>query len=138
MNWTDDKIEERNRRIFGEGGAVSPEPAGVVRATPVSKYRNVRKQVDGITFDSSKEARRYIELKALVQCQAIFGLERQPEFTLMDALPGIRPVKYRGDFAYMENGRRVVEDVKGMRTAVYQIKAKLFRSRYPNIELREV
>jgi hypothetical protein len=40
------------------------------------------------------------------------------------------------DFRYHENGRLVVEDTKGMETAVFKIKAKLFRYRYPTIELR--
>jgi hypothetical protein len=48
-----------------------------------------------------------------------------------------RPVKYVADFVYMENGERVVEDAKGVRTKEYVIKRKLMLQRY-GIQIREV
>jgi hypothetical protein len=46
--------------------------------------------------------------------------------------------RYRADFTYSEDGQFVAEDVKGVATAVFGIKAKLFRDNYPDIELRVV
>ena len=41
------------------------------------------------------------------------------------------------DFRYEENGKLVVEDVKGVRTREYILKRKMFKYRYPEIEFRE-
>ena len=49
-----------------------------------------------------------------------------------------RAVTYIADFTYYEHGKKVVEDVKGMRTKDYIIKRKLLRWRYPEYEFREV
>jgi len=42
------------------------------------------------------------------------------------------------DFVYEENGKTVVEDVKGVRTRDYILKRKLFKYNYPDIQFREV
>lgn len=94
------------------------------------KYGNRRTVVDGITFDSAAEARRYGELRLLERAGQVSGLRLQPEYLLPAG------VKYRGDFEYTEAGRLVCEDVKGVETQAFRIKAKLFRERYPHIELR--
>lgn len=107
----------------------------------MSKLHNVRTVVDGIAFDSKKEAARYQELRLLEKAGAIKNLRRQVEYTLIPAQrapdrigpkggrkPGRvleRACTYRADFVYEENGQTVVEDVKGMRTEVYRIKRKL-------------
>jgi hypothetical protein len=50
-----------------------------------------------------------------------------------------RSIVYEGDFEYVENGQRICEDVKGVRTAVFSLKEKLFMDRYgESIELRIV
>lgn len=85
------------------------------------KYRNNKVTVDGIEFDSKKEAVRYSQLKALLMAGEIANLELQREFELIPNQRGEdgkvieRAVKYRSDFAYMQDGRLVVEDVKGYR-----------------------
>jgi len=119
-------------------GAVIPGSETKAATTKPSKYHNVRKEVDGIRFDSTKEARRYIELKVMQQVGEISGLGLQPEFILQPSQNGIRAIKYRADFDYMVNGRRVVEDVKGLRTAAYRIKAKMFRVKFPEMDFREL
>lgn len=94
--------------------------------SPGSKYRNHKTTVDGITFDSKKEAARYGELKLLERAGEISNLELQPEFELVPPQPGLRAVKYRADFKYtLKGGGKVVEDVKGKRTTEYMIKKKL-------------
>ena len=108
-----------------------------------SKYRNKRVTLDGYTFDSKAEARRYQELRLLHQAGEIRKLRTHPRYTLLDPFEckGVRyrSIVYEGDFEYIENGVQVVEDVKGKATAVFVLKKKLFLKRYGDeIELRIV
>lgn len=96
------------------------------------KYGNKKITIDGITFDSKKEANRYCELKILERGGVIFGLKTQKEFILIPAqyIDGKcveRACKYKADFYYFdkEHGKYVVEDTKGFRTKDYIIKRKL-------------
>lgn len=110
------------------------------------KYRNTRTKVDGITFDSQKEARRFIDLRSLLKSGRIRNLKLQPQFTLQESYitpegERVRSLKYVADFSYErptepdQNGCihwvKVVEDVKSQatRTAQYKIKKKLMRER---------
>lgn len=95
-----------------------------------NKYGSRKTTVDGIMFDSQKEADRYCELKLLEKAGEIKNLELQKSFVLIPAqrIKGKiveRECKYRADFTYEENGELVVEDVKGMKTEAYKIKRKL-------------
>ena len=94
------------------------------------KYGNKKTEVDGIKFDSKKEAERYSVLKELEDSGDIDCLELQPEYVVMEPFrhegKAIRAIKYIADFRYVDEGGAVVEDVKGFRTEVYKIKRKLF------------
>ena len=95
-----------------------------------SKFGNKKVTVNGITFDSRKEANRYQELVLLERAGQIQGLRRQERYVLIpsqkiDGKVVERPVHYIADFAYMENGEWVVEDTKGFKTKDYIIKRKL-------------
>ena len=95
-----------------------------------SKYRNKKAVVNGITFDSKKEARRYTELLLLERAGAIQELRRQVKFELIpsqryDGKVVERPCSYVADFVYRENGNLIVEDTKGLKTRDYIIKRKL-------------
>lgn len=95
-----------------------------------SKYRNKKVVVNGITFDSKKEARRYTELLLLERAGAIQELRRQVKFELIpsqryDGKVVERPCAYVADFVYRENGNLIVEDTKGLKTRDYIIKRKL-------------
>ena len=125
-----------------------------------SKYNSRKVAVDGIAFDSVKEARRYKQLKLLQLAGKISDLRMQVPFELVPAQyersmsvysRGAKKgqpkrgrciekaVTYFADFVYSENGRRIVEDAKGMRTKDYVIKRKLFRWRYGDqYDFREV
>lgn len=98
------------------------------------KYHAKKTVVDGITFDSRKEADRYLVLKGMEEDGTIEGLRRQVRYELIPAFDvdgrHYRPVCYVADFVYREDGREVVEDVKGVRTDVYRLKSKLFARRY--------
>lgn len=96
----------------------------------MQKYRNKKVTIDGITFDSKREAKRYTELKLLEKAGQIQGLELQKEYVLIPSQKingkvAERAVKYKADFVYTENDKTVVEDTKGMRTKDYIIKRKL-------------
>lgn len=99
-----------------------------------SKYHAKKTVVDGITFDSKREADRYLVLKGMEEDGIIEGLRRQVRYELVPSFDvdgrHYRPVYYVADFVYREDGREVVEDVKGMRTDVYRLKSKLFARRY--------
>lgn len=99
-----------------------------------SKYHAKKTVVDDITFDSRREACRYLTLKGMEENGAIEDLRRQVSYELVPAFDvdgrHYRPVYYVADFVYVEDGRTVVEDVKGMRTDVYKLKSKLFARRY--------
>ena len=94
---------------------------------PYNKYGN--RKVAG--FDSQREFNRYAELKLLERAGRISDLKRQVKYELIPAQYGengrclYRATNYIADFVYTENGKTVVEDCKGFRTDVYQIKKKL-------------
>lgn len=101
-----------------------------------SKYRAVKTTIDGITFDSKKEAARYKELKLLEKAGEIKDLGLQPRFTLQESFKHEgktqRSITYIADFIYWDEKAKatVVEDVKGHKTQVYGIKKKMFLKRY--------
>lgn len=113
-----------------------------------SKYNAKKVVVDGITFDSQKEATHYKELKLLERAGKISNLQLQVPFVIIPAqyveetvfTPKThkekkvkklveQKLKYIADFVYEKEGNMVVEDVKGYRMAgaysTYVIKRKL-------------
>ena len=95
-----------------------------------SKYKAVKTIVDGMKFDSKKEAKRYQELKLLEQSNEIKELQLQVPFILIDKSEYGRVIKYIADFVYIRDGKKVVEDCKGFRTDVYRLKKRLFEEKY--------
>ena len=91
-------------------------------------------------FDSAKEAQRYRELTLLERAGEISNLELQPRFLLQESFKKngktYRKIEYVADFRYAENGKTIVEDVKGLQTDVFKIKHKLFEKKYPELELK--
>lgn len=110
----------------------------------MNKYGNVKTTLDGITFDSKLEASRYAELKLLERAGEIQQLQLQPKFTLQDAFEKngkkYRAIVYIADFMYFDNAKRkwIVEDTKGMKTDVYELKKKLFEYKFKNYEIKEI
>lgn len=102
----------------------------------MNKYHARPTEVDGIRFDSLAESRRYCELRLLEAAGEITDLRVHPRYELLPKEGGERAVHYEGDFEYREGGRVVCEDVKGVETPVFRLKASMFRRRYPGIELR--
>lgn len=102
-----------------------------------NKYYNVKTATsDGILHDSKKEASRWCELNLLLRAGEISDLRRQVKYELIPKQDGERPVYYIADFVYVENGKTVVEDVKGVRTKEYKLKRKLMLYFY-GIKIKE-
>ena len=108
----------------------------------MSKYNSRKAEVNGIKFDSQREAKRFNELLLLEKAGEIKDLRLQPEFTLQEAFKtakgeAVRAIRYRADFQYLrrvdgpdgEHWESVVEDTKGFRTKDYEIKRKLMLGR---------
>lgn len=121
-----------------------------------NKYGNRKVKTEDGTFASVKEYRRHCELKLLQRAGQITDLQTQVPFELIPAQyetferygkrgqrlkDGKRCIEqsvvYVADFVYNENGKQVVEDAKGKRTADYIIKRKLMLYRH-NIRVKEV
>lgn len=103
-----------------------------------SKYGNVKTVIDGIAFDSKAEGHRYRELMLLVRAGDIRDLRLQPVFEMRVA--GVLICKYIADFAYVDMDHPhtdTVEDKKGVKTAVYQLKKKLFKALFPEYRFLE-
>jgi hypothetical protein len=118
---------------------------------PNNKYNARKVTIGGYTFDSQAEARRYQQLLLLQSAGEIFDLEVHPVFVLLPGFKSgwkmISKLKYEADFRYSEyldppdqqpttkfiprkstrRSKRVVEDVKGAKTAEFKVKEKLFR-----------
>lgn len=125
-----------------------------------SKYGAIQTTVDGIQFDSKKEAARYEVLKILQKSGVIENLRMQVPYILIPDqreqdvwVPYKKPIKgqtgrwkrgkvierrcvYVADFVYEQDGQTVVEDVKGRRTKDYMIKRKLMLKHY-GIRIKE-
>src|SRR5215469_10960241 len=106
-----------------------------VRMPRGHKYHAKAVTIDGIRFASTREGKRYAELKLLAKAGEINGLTLQPEFDFK--VNGAKIFTYIADFSYFEKEREVIEDVKGVRTAVYRLKKRLIEA-YHNIEIVEV
>ena len=126
--------------------------AGAQQQKKRSKYNNRKVVMDGIKFDSEREAARFAELKVLRAMGKIRDLRLQVNFTLVEGYTTIegeriKPMVYRADFTYERaaepdrNGTvywlREVEDAKGAKTKDYLLKKKLMRGKY-GITIREV
>jgi hypothetical protein len=99
-----------------------------------SKYKAQPVEHDGIRFASKKEGKRYLELKLLERAGQITRLELQPRFDLI--INGKNCGFYKADFRYFQNGKRITEDCKGMRTPLYALKSKIVSALY-NVEILE-
>lgn len=101
-----------------------------------NKYNAIKTVIDGIKFDSGAEARRYSELKLLEKAGVITDLELQPRYDIV--INGQKICFYKADFRYNDsNGFQITEDVKGMKTPVYNLKKKLVKACH-DVEIVEI
>lgn len=142
---------------------VRQQVGGKIAAQTANKYHNRKIEINGIRFDSRKEAQRYVQLMHAMRVGAIRDLRLQVDFTLQEAYTDwhgnrIRAIRYRADFTYqltgdfpasisaedrelwrryIESGKEtVVEDVKGVKTQAYKLKEKLMAKK--GVSIREI
>ena len=99
----------------------------------MNKYKAVRTLVDGVLFDSKKEAAHYQNLRAMERCGVISGLECHKRYTL--EVKGTKICDFEPDFVFMyAGGEKSAHDVKGLRKGsayqLFRIKARLFEALY--------
>lgn len=146
--------QKKNAQEILERASPKKPPKGEKMANPRSKRTEGRSKygvrhdaegvaartIDGIKFDSKAEAVRYSELKLLQRVKAISGLTLQPKFPCR--VMGELVCTYKADFQYVQHtpdGRsdKIIEDVKGVKTAMYRLKKKLVEAIY-KIQVIEV
>ena len=125
-----------------------------------NKYKAVKTTIDGITFDSKREAQRYSQLKLMEKAGMITHLELQPEYKII--INGVKICSYKGDFQYFTVRREdekpyrnskgelvvqtmtgdpeghILEDTKGFKTPIYRLKKKLVEACFPGTQILEV
>ncbi len=94
----------------------------------MSKYKNIK--TNG--YASKREASRAQELKLMERAGHISELREQVEFVLAPSVHvqgrKRQPLRYYADFVYAQNGKEIIEDVKGTVTDIYRIKRHLMKS----------
>lgn len=106
-----------------------------IKKTPYNKYHNNRIKVDNISYDSKHEYERHCQLKILEKNGEIKNLryhDKQDLITLIDD----PLVRYEPDFCYIENGVKIIEDVKGVQTKEFILKKKIIISKLKKGEIK--
>lgn len=134
-NWTINDIKQS--KVAGLNTHLFTESCVKVQEKKKHKYRSKKTEVNGIVFDSAKEAKRYKELLVLAKAGVIGLLELQVPFELNEG--GSHSLKYIADFVYrmQDTGEKIVEDAKGYRTVEYRKKKRLMLKVH-NIKIKEV
>ena len=102
------------------------------------KYKNIKTRIGNLTFDSKKEATRYLVLRQWEKDGIISHLECQPKIPLN--VNGKIIGNYIGDFRYQKEGKIIIEDVKSKitKTPIYNLKKKILLTYKPPIEILEI
>lgn len=138
-DWTEEDVIKHNKKIrqLTDLGKVNLEDfmyksKNNTTEHKKSKYGANKVEIDGIKFDSQKEADYYSELKLRLAAGEIKGFCRQAEFVLA------KNTRYKADFIVFNNdGTSEIIDVKGFKTDVYKLKKKLFEDKF-NLKIVEV
>lgn len=139
LRWTDDQLAAYRKLQSDRAEAKKEATAKPGRA----KYRNKKTEIGGVKFDSKAEAARFVQLKRMEEAGMIHDLRRQVPFELAPAvrIAGKRmspPLRYFADFVFVQDGKEVIEDVKGVVTEAYRIKRHLMAvAGYHIVEVRK-
>jgi hypothetical protein len=143
MRWTAGMLAEFQEGLERRRQAAALRPPEQERR---GKYKNRRVTVDGLKFDSEKEAGRWFDLVALEKAGQIAELKRQVPFELAPAvhLAGEKrkkpALRYLADATYVIAGQLVVEDTKSdvtRKLGEYRIKKHLMATVH-GIHIKEV
>ena len=156
---TSNKKNSNNRTSVSTKRTITPAlRSGVGISTPKYGNQKVYIYADGyigntaaekshgkivMCFDSNKEYYRYLQLTEAEKAGIITALETQKLLLIQEGFcyngKSIRPITYKADFAYLRDGKQIIEDVKGkdkhtglyLTTEVFNLKWKLLKHRYP-------
>ena len=151
MNWSTAQLAE----VYKQRGEACPVQTACGDGRKQHKYHAQPVTIDGHRFASGLEARHYQSLKIAAEKGWITDLELQPRFILQEKLKlpsgaTQRSIFYVADFRFKQDGRDVIVDVKAgdhpiklpngriydPRTPMFKLKQKLFRLKYPEIDLQ--
>lgn len=131
MNWTEDEYAEYQRKKGVTGPGVILEK--------VPKLHNKKTTVDGIGFDSGKEADFYNDLKLQLRMGTIKGFCIQPKFVLQGGFGKVNPITYTADFIVFElDGTARVIDTKGFETEAFTLRKKMFADKFRGLNLEVI
>jgi hypothetical protein len=133
-NWTEAEyaefLKERERSL----------PPSSPRAAKRSKYNARKKEIDNVTFDSTREAKVYQQLKLMQAAGEISDLQLQPKYVLQEGFRDPdgkwhRAIQYVADFAFLRPSedktcKQIAVDVKGFITPIFRLKEKMFREKF--------
>lgn len=113
------------------------------REAKPSKYGAQRETVDGITFDSKREAGRWLDLRTLERAGKIRDLRRQVPIELEGRDGPLltrtgKTMRLTVDFSYFDValGLTVYEDAKGLPTRDYEVRKAVAAAQ--GVEISEV
>jgi len=144
-NWTEEElrqVERSRQQPWTDKVPVSQPAYNKYRVSPAKD-----REVDGILFDSKREATLYLKLKLMEKAGKIHNLQRQVAFELQPAFEKrgkkFREIRFIADFVFLaldDDGvvRKHVLDAKGIRTKEYIIKKKLFEMKFQDLEIEEI
>lgn len=143
-DWSLEDVIRHNKRVnSAKTNNNIPTKEKSIVDKPRAKYGNTKTEVNGVKYDSKKEAKRAEQLELQQRLGLISDLERQVKFVLQPSFEfaghKIREIAYVADFVYIENGNKVVEDVKSpaSKTPLYKLKKKMMMYVH-GIEVKEV
>jgi hypothetical protein len=103
--------------------------AALFGAGKKNKFGNKHTIVDGYEFDSKAEAARYGQLKMSEKAGEVSSIRRQVTYPLMINTYSVGT--WTADFVYLlASGKEIIEDVKGIRLPVFNLKARIFYALY--------
>jgi hypothetical protein len=133
VSWIEEQYEEYLKKKNPQQGII------LTPADKKPKYRNNRVKVDGLLFDSQFEADYYSHLKLQLKMGTIAGFSQQCSFILQEGFGAMRPITYFADFiVFRLDGTTEIIDTKGMETETFKLKQKMFKAKFPRLELKVV
>lgn len=103
-----------------------------------SKYGVSKFPWRGITYDSKAEAARHEVLRAKERRGEIVALHYHGLRFYFEKDDRGRAATYQPDFNYIEDGMLIAEEVKGVRVRDWSVRAALFKTAFPEWELRVI
>lgn len=123
LKMTEAQAAAHQKRVQNATRWNTPVPETLLPAKP-NKYGAKKVFADGITFDSKKEYEHYLVLRADKTVKDL-----RVHVPIDAVINGVKVFTYKVDFLYVQNGKKVYVDVKGMRSgcayAIFRVKAKV-------------